>query len=346
VARDDWDVVIVGAGAAGCTAAVHLPARTRALLLDRGDPAAGRCCGGLLNPDAREAMDRLGLEVPEGVRVRPEPQAVHAVDLDSGREQTYRRAYWNLDRAAFDAYLLERARRRATFRPHTRVAGLRREAAGVSLRLAGPGGETTVRASRVIAADGAGSRVRRLAFPERPMPPVMVAMQVRLAAETPPERHEVLFASGLTNFYAWAIPKAGAVLVGAAFGRARGARDRFEGVLAHFRERLGLDGPVQGRQARRLTRPGHASHLLAGGDRILLAGEAAGLVSPSSGEGLSFAVQTGAAAGAALGHANPGAAYARRFEGPARRVRRKFLKARVIFSAALRRWALRLPWCP
>jgi len=346
VDTDSWDLIIVGAGAAGCAAAMRLPDGVRALLVDRADPTKGRCCGGLLNPDAQHAMARHGLTLPEEVRVRPEPTCVHVIDLDAGIQQTYRRNYVNLDRARFDRWLLGQARQRAAFRPHTRLVGLTREAAGVRVRLAGPEGETTVRAGCVIGADGAGSRLRRLAFPHHPAPPVMVAIQVRLPAEAQIDRHEVLFAGRLTDFYAWAIPKPEAVLVGAAFGRPRGARDRFDGVLAHFRDRLGLTGPVLRRSARRLTRPREASHLFAGAWPILLAGEAAGLVSPSSGEGLSFALESGAAAGAAIAHGDPAAAYRDAFRPLARKVRRKFLKARVIFTPWLRRWALRLPWCP
>ena len=341
-----WDVLIVGAGAAGCSAAMRLPDGLRALMVDRGDPAHGRCCGGLLNPDAQHAIVRLGLALPEEVRVRPEPAYVHAVDLDAGLEQTYRRAYWNLDRAAFDTWLLEQARQRVVFQPRTRLVGLRREAAGLTVHLAGPEGRTAVGTACVIGADGAGSRLRRLAFPDHPSPPLMTAIQVRLPAESRLDRHEVLFASRLTNFYAWAIPKRDTVLVGAAFGRLHGARQRFEGVLDHFRERLGLDGPVQRRRARRLSRPARASHLLSGADRILLVGEAAGLVSPSSGEGLSFALESGSAAGAAVAQADPAGAYGRVFRPLAGKVRRKFAKARVIFTPGLRRWALRLPWCP
>ena len=341
-----YDVVIVGAGAAGCAAGIRLPDGVRGLLVDRFDPARGRCCGGLLAPDAQRAIRRLGLDLPDDVRVQPEPKQVHVLDLDSGREQTYGRDYWNLDRARFDAWLLEQARRRVDFRLHTRLVSLETDADGVTVRLAAGGAETTVRTARLIGADGAGSRVRRLAFPGRPAPPVMVAIQVRLPTDPRVTRHEVLFAERLTNFYAWAIPKAHAVLVGAAFGRVRGARERFEDILIHFRERLGLEGPVLARSARRLTRPARASDLFAGDDRVLLAGEAAGLVSPSSGEGLSFALESGAAAGEAVGSPAAASAYGERFGRLARRVRRKFMKARVIFSPGLRRWALRLPWCP
>jgi flavin-dependent dehydrogenase len=79
---------------------------------------------------------------------------------------------------------------------------------------------------------------------------------------------------------------------------------------------------------------------------VLLAGEAAGLVSPSSGEGISFALESGAAAGEAVGGNQPARNYERVFRRLARRIRRKFLKARVIFSPRCRRVVLRLPWCP
>jgi len=342
-----YDVVIIGAGAAGCAAALSLPPGTRALLVDRGDPARGRCCGGLLAPDAQAAVAALGLTVPGEVRVAPEPQVVHVTDLDSGREQTYRRHYVNLDRARFDAWLLDLARPHAEFRPAARFCGLERAGDNLEIRLASASREETVRTRRVIAADGAGSAVRRAAFPERPGPAMMVAIQVRLTAEDPPPAHEVLFSSRLTDFYAWAIPKPGAVLVGAAFGRPRGAREQFEKILGWYRNRLGLHGKVLGRSARRLSRPSARQELFAGAGSILLAGEAAGLVSPSSGEGLSFALSSGAAAGRAVGAAaSPGADYDRRFRRLARRVARKFIKARVIFSPRLRRLALRLPWCP
>jgi len=341
-----YDVLIVGAGAAGCAAAMNLPRGVRALLVDRGQPSDGRCCGGLLAPDAQRGIARLGLTLPQDVRVRPEPQAVHVHDLDSGRDQVYRRDYLNLDRRRFDAWLLGLAAARARFRPHTRLVGLDIQDEGVAARIASGGIEENVQARLLVGADGAASAVRRAALPLAPAPPTMLAIQVRVAAAEPTPVHEVLFASRMTDFYAWAIPKPGAVLVGSAFGRPRGARERFQQILAWYRQTFGLDGEVLEKSARRLTRPRAGHDLLAGSGRVLLAGEAAGLVSPSSGEGLSFAIASGAAAGRAAGEPSPEVAYGRTFRRLARRVARKCIKARVIFSPAWRRWAMRLPWCP
>jgi flavin-dependent dehydrogenase len=354
VTGGQYDILIVGAGAAGCAAAISLPTGARAILIDRGDPAspgqaptAGRCCGGLLAPDAQRALRRLGLDLPEKVRVRPEPKAVRVRDLDTNLAQRYARDYRNVDRAEFDSWLLNLASERAEFRPHTRLDGLVRTATGVEVRLTSAGGRAeTVHAALAIGADGALSATRRVAFPDRPGPPAMLAIQARLESARPPDDHEVLFARHLTDFYAWAIPKAGSVLVGAAFGDVRAAKARFEKVLEAMRREFGLEGRVIERCARHLGRPHTGRQLFGGVGRVLLVGEAAGLVSPSSGEGLSFALETGLAAGRAAGESAPAGAYLAAFRHQARRVRRKFIKARVIFSPPCRRWALRIPWCP
>jgi geranylgeranyl diphosphate/geranylgeranyl-bacteriochlorophyllide a reductase len=344
VAAGEYDVAIIGAGAAGCAAALRLPPGARALLVDCTAPPGGRCCGGLLAPDGQKALAALGLALPADVRVEPQPRKVHVLDLDTRREQTYRRNYINLDRARFDAWLAEQASQRAEFRPDTRFVAAEPDGPDATrLRLSSGGREESVRASLVIGADGADSLVRLRCLSPDGRPPVMLAIQVRIASAAPPACHEVFFSRRLVpEFYAWAIPKPGSVLVGAAFSNVSRARELFDLLLPLIRQELGLEGEEVERSARRLTQPQSRRQLSAGAGRVLLAGEAAGLVSPSSGEGLSFALESGAAAGAAASCA----AYNRAFQRLARRVARKLLKARVIFSPRLRPLAMRLPWCP
>jgi len=337
-----YDVVIVGAGTAGCAAALGLPAGTRTLLVDRARPGSHRCCGGLLTPGALRGLERLGLSLPDDIRVEPEPRYVHVHDLDSGREQLYRRDYFNLDRKRFDDWLLDLVKQRATVNQRTRFAGV--TADGIVLRSANR--TQTVRAGLLIGADGADSSVRRTCFPDRPGPRTMLALQAYLAFSRPPEVHDVLFASHLSSFYAWAIPKPGAVIVGCAFEERAGAREAFEDVLAWYKEALDLGDEVAPRSARYLSRPRTRSELFHGEGEVLLVGEAAGLVSPSSGEGISFALSSGAAAGRAVQTPVPCQEYERVFHGLAHQVLAKRLKARVIFSPRLRSWALRLPWYP
>jgi geranylgeranyl diphosphate/geranylgeranyl-bacteriochlorophyllide a reductase len=344
-------VVIVGAGPAGCAAALSLPPGTRGLLIDRSSPDGDRCCGGLLAPDAQQALAALGLTLPPAVRVYPEPQMVRVHDLDSGRSQSYRRDYLNVDRRRFDSWLLQSAAERVEVRHRARFAGLD----GPDVLLRAGGITEAVPARLVIGTDGAGSAVRERCFPGRSAAPLMLALQATFSyGDAVPEalqEHVVLFASDLTGFYAWAIPKGDGVLVGCAFHEKRGARERFERVLDWYRGELGLEGRPATVSGRYLSQPQRWAHLFPGDGHALLAGEAAGLVSPSSGEGISFALESGAAAGRATGHrpdgaAAPAAAYRRAFMPLARKVMVKTVKARIIYSPAAREWALRLPWCP
>jgi geranylgeranyl diphosphate/geranylgeranyl-bacteriochlorophyllide a reductase len=365
--NDAYDVVIVGAGVAGCAAALNLPPGTRGLLIDRAAAGADRCCG-LLAPDVA-ALGSLALTLPNDVRTGPEPRIVEVHDLDSGRRQSYRRDYMNVDRCRFDSWLLDLATRRVEVRHQTRLLGFTDE--GVVLKSGRD--VAVVKAAALIGADGAGSRVRRSCFPDQPAPPLMIARQARLPCDHPPATHVVLFASSLTGFYAWAIPKGHDVLVGCGFDSADGSRERFERVLQWYRAELGLDVAPAEVSGRYLSRPSLRAHVFPGNDHVLLVGEAAGLVSPSSGEGISFALLSGAAAGRAVvaganssGRAvvsgadaragaserrrpdavTPGKRYASTFSPLSRKIMTKTLKARIVYTPATRRWALRLLWCP
>jgi flavin-dependent dehydrogenase len=341
-----YDVAIVGGGPAGSTLARLLGRSLRVLLVERRElrdwrtePSPAKVCGGLLAPDAQRALAALGLGVPRELLVGPQLFAVRAIDAGSGRVRRYARAYLNVDRGRLDAWLLSLAPAGATVRLGWAARAIVPAADGATLVLERAGRTERVRARLVVGADGAGSRVRRAALPGAPRPPTYAAVQEWCEADGADAAFTAVFDPRVTDFYGWAIPKDGRLVVGAALRPGRGARAR----LALVRDTLARHGVAVGRVLRRegtlLHRPARATDVATGSGAVALVGEAAGLVSPSSAEGLSYAFRSAAALAAAL---DPGLeGWARRYRAATRALRLslalKRLKSPFMFRPALRR---------
>lgn len=144
------DVAVIGAGPAGCAAALALARTGRSvLLLDRAAEARESVCGEFLGPDAADALARLGLDLP----------AMGAAPLRRLRVAARRRdaavalpfAAWGLPRRMLDGALREAALAAGAGFCRAAVLGAGAEGAGWRLRL--DGGEE-VRAARVVLATG------------------------------------------------------------------------------------------------------------------------------------------------------------------------------------------------
>jgi flavin-dependent dehydrogenase len=341
-----YDLVVVGAGPAGATLARLVGGGLRTLLLERRPlgprglgPRDGKCCGGLLAPDAQRALARLGLGVPREVLVGPQLFAVRAIDVASGRERHYARSYVNVDRGRFDAWLRGLVPPAVEVRAGVRVTGVRDEGDRVALRVEGAGGVTVEHARLVVGADGAGSTVRRHALPGAPEPASYLAIQEWFEARRAEPCYTALFDPGVTDFYGWVIPKADRLVVGAAVAPGAEALGRFQ-ALRDALPALGLVlGRSVGREGTMLHRPRRPSHVALGAGRVALAGEAAGLVSPSSGEGVSFALRSAVALADALAPGLDGwlPRYAAGTAGLRRSLLLKQLKLPLMFAPPLRR---------
>lgn len=341
-----YDLTIIGAGPAGSTLARLVGQRYRVLLVDKrprfGAPdcaSSCKCCGGLLAPDAQRLLSKLGLGLPREVLVSPQIFVVRAIDLPSGLERYYQRFYLNMDRGRFDAWLLSLTPPEAEVRLGCRLAAFSRRGDHLELTLKENQGFSTERTRLLVGADGAFSRVRRLAFPRRPAPPAYIAIQERVEALAPLPYFSALFDPEITDYYGWTIPKDGHLLVGAALPPGRDAARRF----LRFKEQLKNHGYQLGPAVRRegawIRRPRRPWEILTGEDKIALVGEAAGFISPSSAEGLSYAMKSALLLAEVLN--SSGESVEDRYQEHTRALRRQVLlkhfKSLVIFTPLLRR---------
>jgi len=294
-----YDVAIIGAGPAGTTLARLISDRYRVLLVDRrrstghrSDDFSGKCCGGLLAPDAQGMLSKMGLGLPKSVLVDPQLFVVRAIDVRQGTERFYQRYYINMNRGRFDSWLLSMVPPNVDVRLGCRFKSYESDGEGIRIKLFGDNKIHTERARILVGADGASSRVRKQAIIERPFPKAYFAIQEWVEVDGQLPYFSTLFDPEITDYYCWTIPKENFLLIGAALHPKADVRRRF-GLLKQRLKNNGLRfGKVIRREAAFILRPTKLDQLSTGVGSVALLGEAGGWISPSSAEGLSYAFHT------------------------------------------------------
>jgi geranylgeranyl reductase family protein len=292
---DDWDVAVIGAGPAGLSAA-HAAARAgaRTLVLERAEhPRYKTCGGGLIGTSLAAIADRITAPAHDWID--------RASFTLNGRRAFTRKAKGGpvlamVRRPEFDDALRKAAvEAGALVRERSPVRAVEQDTDHVTVRLADG---STVSARYAIGADGSSGVTARhagVAYAQ-----VDLGLEVELPVPEDVRREwqgRLLIDWGpIPGSYAWVFPKGDELTVGVIASRGRG--DETRAYLRNFVSRLGLAGIEPVHDSGHLTRCRADNSPLRHG-RVLVAGDAAGLLEPWTREGISFALRSGALAGAA-----------------------------------------------
>lgn len=289
-----WDLAIVGSGPAGSAAAIgalSLNPSASVLILDREDFPRDKPCGDAVLDAAlaelsahgvardrvvggRVSADSFRITSPRGVEAcAPIPCPVTIVP-----------------RLELDANLCVAARELGAVWMRRTVRDVRDRRSHVEI-------DDELMARIVIGADGAESVVRRgLIGARRPDMAVAIRGYGRDSGDPVPT---IMLDERVGLTYAWRFPMAGGLANVGYAAPVTGGESTTRSVMLQRMHTLLPDQDVDAATLRAHRLPLSTSGQLLAQGRILLAGDAACLINPISGEGINYAIASGLAAGAA-----------------------------------------------
>lgn len=294
----DYDIVIVGAGPAGANLARLLGEKYKILLLDKRDLSEksehhlSKCCGGLLAPDAQKMIAKLGLGIPKDILVNPQLFAVRTLDLTNDLERLYQRFYYNMDREKFDRWMVSIIPSGVHKKYNVVFKGILKKTEGYEARYLQDGIAMSVHTRIIVGADGACSMVRKAIGGSAADMQLYIAIQEWFECSDHIPYYTAIFDEEISDFYSWIIPKEKYLLLGAALQPRDHTWEKYN-LLKEKLVKLGfpLEHAIKTEGAH-ICRPTKLSQFYVGKDHIALVGEAAGAISPSSAEGISYALKS------------------------------------------------------
>ncbi|MEW5822047.1 MAG: FAD-binding protein [Cyanobacteriota bacterium] len=290
-----YDIVIIGLGPAGATLARHISKNYSVLALDKRDLLSPhknggfeKSCGGLLAPDAQEMLAKFGLGLPKDVLVDPQLFTVRTIDIPNALEAYYQRHYINLDREKFDRWLVSLIPQNVELCCESLLKSFEPESERVKIIYKKNSKEYTAYTKILVAADGANSIIRRALCPESFKIKTYISIQEYFKVDKNTPFFSAIFDEEICDFYSWTIPKEDYFILGSALRPRDNVNNKFELLKTKLKKyNFNFDNKIK-RNGAYILRPEKTKQIFLGTDRVAFIGEAAGLISPSSAEGLSY----------------------------------------------------------
>ncbi len=290
-----YDIAIIGGGPAGANLARLLDSKYKILVIEKRDTSQcderhNICCGGLLAPAAQKIFAKYGIGIPKDVLSEPQLFSVQSIDFDSNIIKNYQRHYINIEREKFDRWFLSLAidRSNVDVLDNTLYKSYSFEKGIYTIQTNNKSHQIKTRI--LVGADGSISRVRNKCFNQSTISSVYNSIQKEYAVTTESPYFTSIFSSDITDFYSWIIQKEDRLLIGTAIPEIENPNIKFDILINQLKNAHIPIGAHIKTTGTKVLRTRHLSQINTYDNSIGLVGESAGFISPSSAEGISYAL--------------------------------------------------------
>lgn len=340
-----YDYVIVGGGPAGSTLARLLPKDKKILLLDKRNlnecpPKRIKSCGGLVSPDAQRMLAKFDIGLDKSILVNPQLFAVRVIDNDNKLDRFYQRNYINVNREKFDRLFVDLLPENVEQLYNVKFNNCSKISEGYQFEYYEVNELKSIETKVIIGADGGNSLLRKALYPNDSIKKY-VSMQRWYKQSKPVNHYTAIFDREISDYYSWSISKDDMLLLGTAVQKGENIRESFQKLEDLMKSKgYGVSKPKD-TEGSFILRPTKLKDIKTGKDEIYLIGEAAGLISPSSAEGFSYAMKSALFLSEALKSRNPRKKYKRQLLKLKLNLLYKYLKLPAMYSKFLRKIILR-----
>lgn len=243
----------------------------------------------------------------------------------------------NIDRRKFDYFLLNLSRVSIDFLSNTKFLDVELGVNGVKVLIERSNKREIIKSKYLIGADGALSSVRRK-ITNKDLTRYL-AIQEWIPKIKDIETFDYILCNEITDFYSWLIPKGNRIVIGSALSLNNNTVEKMNLFKRKIREKNGLFIIPSKKESTLLTRPKSIEEIALGNNNVFLLGEAAGLISPSTGEGISFALRSGYICAQAINEnfENPFEDYKKLCEPLIKEIEKKIIKANILSDIEVRK---------
>jgi len=279
---------------------MHAAERGPILLVDATLLPRSKSCGGMLHELSLETLLPYGT-IPDEIVSTPRTVNFRYHDWDRNILKVTDLEFLNVSRRGFNEWLLGLLPANVEVVQRASLSRFSQQPSGVTALIDFAGDQRSITADLLIGADGARSQVRRsLGIRDSAS---YVTLQDFLPLSAPIEPYfDCIYMRNIGNDFAYTyiVPKGDVALVGSVFyPHTKRPWEKQDRVVSMLREQLPQLGARIDRESAAALYLRSPEDTLPGFGRVLLCGEAGGFMSPSSGEGISYALRTGRDAGIA-----------------------------------------------